>query len=354
MKKIGIITINDFGNYGNRLQCYAVQHYLESMGYSVENIYNTYRRSGFIVNSIKKVIQLLKYFSVRKNIDGRNQSFSEFNQHIKFSEERILRGRFHKNLTDQYDFFIAGSDQVWNPYYTSGNETKFLHFASEEKRIAFSASMGVDHLPEHVTESYRQGLSRFRSISVREDTAKTIIEELTGRKDIEVLVDPTMLLTGIEWEKVSVKPGIPYNSRYILAYFLGGLGTRAAVIKSIAEKYSCEIIDIYDMNSAFYTCGPQHFLELEKNAFLICTDSFHSAVFAFLFNRPFIVFDRENTKFNMDSRIETFLSKFGLQQSRYLAGRDVEQYLTWNYTAGYETLGKEREKARQFLANALS
>ena len=68
MKKIGIITINDFGNYGNRLQCYAVQHYLESMGYSVENIYNTYRRSGFIVNSIKKVIQLLKYFSVRKNI----------------------------------------------------------------------------------------------------------------------------------------------------------------------------------------------------------------------------------------------------------------------------------------------
>ena len=73
MKKIGIITINDFGNYGNRLQCYAVQHYLESMGYSVENIYNTYRRSGFIVNSIKKVIQLLKYFSVRKDIDGRNQ-----------------------------------------------------------------------------------------------------------------------------------------------------------------------------------------------------------------------------------------------------------------------------------------
>lgn len=40
MKKIGIITINDFGNYGNRLQCYAVQHYLESMGYSVENIYD--------------------------------------------------------------------------------------------------------------------------------------------------------------------------------------------------------------------------------------------------------------------------------------------------------------------------
>ena len=83
MKKIGIITINDFGNYGNRLQCYAVQHYLESMGYSVENIYNTYRRSGFIVNSIKKVIQLLKYFSVRKNIDV---YLVKNNEQIKISE----------------------------------------------------------------------------------------------------------------------------------------------------------------------------------------------------------------------------------------------------------------------------
>ena len=354
MKKIGIITINDFGNYGNRLQCYAVQHYLEDMGYSVENIYNTYRRSGFIVNSIKKVIQLLKYFSVRKNIDGRNRSFSEFNKHIKFSKECILRGRFHKKLTDQYDFFIAGSDQVWNPYYTSGNETKFLNFASEEKRIAFSASMGVDHLPDNVTESYRQGLNRFRSISVREDAGKKIIEELTGRKDIEVLVDPTMLLTDKEWEKVSEKPDIPYNSRYIFAYFLGGMGKRAAVIKSIAERYSCKIIDIYDMDSAFYTCGPQHFLELEKNAFLICTDSFHSAVFAFLFNRPFIVFDRENTEFNMDSRMETLLSKFGLQKSKYLADRDIDQYFSWDYTTGYEILEEEREKAQRFLANALS
>ena len=52
--------------------------------------------------------------------------------------------------------------------------------------------------------------------------------------------------------------------------------------------------------------------------------------------------------------MDTFLSKFGLQQSKYRAGRDVEQYLTWDYTAGYETLEKEREKAWRFLSNALS
>ena len=354
MKKIGIITINDFNNYGNRLQCYAVQCCLESMGYLGENIYNTYSRDGFIVNSGRKIIRKLRSFRRRNIVAVRKQNFTEFNQNIRFSKDRIINGRFDKDLSDRYDFFITGSDQVWNPYDSGRSEIDFLTFASEEKRISFSASMGVEKIPDQMREKYREYLKDYHRISVREETAKMIIEELIGRTDIEVLVDPTMLLTAKEWEKVSVKPGIPYNSRYILAYFLGGLGTRAAVIKSIAEKYSCEIIDIYDMNSVFYTCGAQHFLELEKNAFLICTDSFHSAVFAFLFNRPFIVFDRENTKFNMDSRMETFLSKFGLQQSKYRVDRDVDQYFNWNYTAGYETLEKEREKARRFLANALS
>lgn len=354
MKKIGVITINDFNNYGNRLQCYAVQRYLESMGYIVENIYNTYSCDGFILNSGKRLIRYLRDFQRRNIIAERNQNFIEFNQNIRFSKDRIINGQFDINLNDRYDYFITGSDQVWNPYDSGRSEIDFLTFASAEKRISFSASMGVEKIPDQMRKKYRDYLENYHRISVREETAKTIIEELTNRTDVEVLVDPTMLLTAKEWEQVSEKPDIPYHSRYILTYFLGGMGEKTDVIRSIAETYSCEIIDIYDVQSPFYTCGPQHFLELEKNAFLICTDSFHSAVFAFLFNRPFIVFDRENTKFNMSSRTETLLSKFGLQQSKYLAGRDVERYLTWDYTAGYETLEKEREKARRFLANALS
>ena len=40
MGKIGVVTVNDFNNYGNRLQCYAVQAYLERLGHSPENIFN--------------------------------------------------------------------------------------------------------------------------------------------------------------------------------------------------------------------------------------------------------------------------------------------------------------------------
>lgn len=354
IKKIGVITINDFNNYGNRLQCYAVQNYLEKMGYIVENIYNEYERDGFIVKSGKRILREIKSFPKRKIIAARKKSFDEFNRNIHFSDECIINGKVKSGLNEKYDFFITGSDQVWNPYDTGRSEVDFLTFASEEKKISFSASIGVEKLPDNVVEQYNRYLNSFKCISVREETARKIVEKLTNRKDIEVLLDPTMLLTTEEWEEIAQKPDINYSSKYILIYFLGGVGDRKRIIDNIANQYSCEVIDIYDKNSVFYTCGPQHFLDLVKNAFLICTDSFHSAVFSFLFGRPFIVFERKNTKYNMNSRMNTFLSKYGLLQNKYISGKNLDDYLKWDYSEGYIILEKERERARCFLTDALS
>jgi len=40
MKRIGIHTITDYVNYGNRLQNYATQEILKQLGYEVESIIN--------------------------------------------------------------------------------------------------------------------------------------------------------------------------------------------------------------------------------------------------------------------------------------------------------------------------
>ena len=151
-KKIGVITINDFNNYGNRLQCYAVQNYLENLGYIVENIYNEYNPNSFIVNSGKRLIRQLRDFNKRKTIAIRNQNFNEFNKYINFSKEYIINGKFDKDLDKQYDFFVTGSDQVWNPCDSGRSEIDFLNFASSEKKISFSASMGVEELPNDAIE----------------------------------------------------------------------------------------------------------------------------------------------------------------------------------------------------------
>ena len=43
MKKVGILTLNGYQNYGNRLQNYAVQEVIKSLGFEAETIINFIR-----------------------------------------------------------------------------------------------------------------------------------------------------------------------------------------------------------------------------------------------------------------------------------------------------------------------
>ena len=195
---------------------------------------------------------------------------------------------------------------------------------------------------------------KFKAISVREDKGKEIIEDLTGRKDIEVLVDPTMLLTSDEWDKVAKRPEQLQRDKYILTYFLGELSdSRKKEIQRIAKENDCEVINLLDENDAFFATGPSEFLYLEKNAFLICTDSFHSSIFAILYNRPFVIFNREGNVQGMNSRIETLLSKFKLENREYNGKNITNENLHHDYTEAYKILEQEREKSKNFLQKAL-
>ena len=354
--EIGIVTINDDNNYGNRLQNYAVQQFCKKNDLKVETIKNRP-----LLNDKENLSKKFKYYyrikEILKNIKAnlkrlkRLKCFRNFNKNIIFSKkffniENLSWGK-------KYDFFIVGSDQVWNPKFKRLSDFDLLAFAKPEQRIAFSASFGISELPENCKEKAKRELEKFKAISVREEKGKEIIEELTGRKDVQVLVDPTMLLTSEEWDKVAKKPEQLKTDKYILNYFLGKLSEkRKKEIERVANENNCEIINILDKNSPFYQTGPSEFLYLEKNAFLICTDSFHSSVFAILYNKPFIVFNREDNKVNMNSRIETLLKKFNLH-NREFTGTITKENLKHDYTEAYKILKKEKEKSIKFLKEAL-
>lgn len=351
MKRIGLITINDNNNYGNRLQNYAVQIKLEKMNHECITIKNdvclnnkTDRYKNSFIFQLKKLKRFIKR-SKRKKL------FLEFNRYINFS-----KGYFYwsteKSLIN-YDFLVIGSDQVWNPTFRRLSDFDLAVFNGRTKKISFAASFGISELPEQYKEKTSKALKDFKAISVREDAGKKIVEELTEREDVEVLVDPTMLLTVEEWNKVVKKPEQLKTDKFILNYFLGELSENyKKEIERIAKENHCEIINILDKNSPFYQTGPSEFLYLEKNAFLVCTDSYHSSIFAILFNRPFLVFDREDNWEKMNSRIETLLSKFKLEDRR-CNGQITEEMLKANYIDTYKILEKEREKSMQFLKKAL-
>ena len=355
MRKIAIITKNDINNYGNRLQNYALQRFLQEI--SKENYIITIKNISQLNNDkdkrIKNYLKRIKNIYAKKVIkksDFRKKMFINFDKNINFSKK--VYDKYHKIEEKSFDYFIVGSDQVWN-YNFDMPSMYFLSFSNKDKNISYAASFGIECIPQNLKKIYRNGLNNFKSISVREEAGKKIVEELTGREDVQVLVDPTMLLTAKEWDKVAKKPEQLKTDKYILNYFLGELSEeRKEEINRAAKENNCEVINILDKNSPFYQTGPSEFLYLEKNAFLICTDSFHSSVFAVLYNRPFIVFDREDSLVSMNSRIETLINKFNLKNRKF-TGKITEKNLNHDYKEAYEILEKERKKSDDFLRKAL-
>ena len=337
MKKIGIVTIYDLSNYGNRLQNYAVKKVLRS-----------------ISDGTVKEISAVNHFLLLKNII----------QYRKASCKRMLKFyRFSAGSRDieylcdyndnEYDYVICGSDQLWNPYW-SNNKFTFATFAAKEKRIAYSASFGVSKIPEEKKTQYIKCLSEMNAISVREEAGAKIVKDLTGR-DVEVLIDPTLMLDQEEWTSVARKPKHFRKKTYIMTYFLGEIDSEYRnYIEKIAGEMECEIINLEQENQNNYwnTVGPAEFIWLIEHCSLFFTDSFHGSIFSILMEVPFVVFERKSNIGSMSSRIDTLLKKFQLEDRKY-NNESTEKILDTNYSHVSSILEEERKKAYDFLKAAI-
>lgn len=353
MKNIAIVTCIGKSNFGNRLQNYALQKVLEDLGHNVEILDNISYLNN-IDNYDENYKEYLEYKKEKEKRDYSNRFriayFEEFDKNVKFKDGMVTA----LNLANTgYDYYVVGSDQVWNPHHGKLKDLDLLVGIDNDKRISYAASIGIDELPEEVKEKAKEEWLKFKAISVREDKGKEIIEKLTGRNDVQVSLDPTMLLSSEEWSKLAKKPKQLKIDKYILNYFLGELSAeRKSEIERIAKENDCEIINILDKNGPYYETGPSEFLYLEQNAFLICTDSFHSSVFSILFDRPFIVFNREDINKSMNSRIDTLINTFKLSNRNY-EGKITVDNLKHDYSEAFKILENKRREAKEYLEKAL-
>lgn len=364
MKKIALLTLNGNSNYGNKLQHYGLQKYIKKLNCHVETIYfYEYKKvTTEIIAYIKGILKDLYYRRLGKRIifflkrisHKRYKNFKKFDRLIDYSKSYVYKDKYHCN--DYYDSYVVGSDQVWNVKFHTFSKYYLLQDIVTDNKVSYSSSFGISELPNDYHKMFKDNLSLFKAISVREDKGKEIINNL-GINGVEVLIDPTMLLTENEWESVSSRPkqlDKIKSDKYILNYFLGDLSlSRKKEIERVALENDCFIINLLNKNDPFYTCGPSEFLYLEKNAFLICTDSFHSSVFAILFNRPFVVFEREDRFDKMSSRIDTLINKFHLVNRKYNGVKISQENLNHDYKEAYKILEREREKSKDFLVKSL-
>lgn len=351
MKKIGILTITRGPmNFGNRLQNYALQTVLEDLGARPETIYaaELLKHSIFLSRCKQLAKRFIKTSSRRRHFDAFDRRYIHASRLIRFGDHTPPA------LADEYDAFIAGSDQVWNPGFWFNSDFEYAAFAPEHKRFSYAASFGVDAIPPEHRQAVAARLRGMQAISVREERGAAIVRELTGR-DAPVHVDPTMLLPPERYHAIEAPPAVALPEKYLLTFFLGQLSEEARrFAQQTAQLAGLEMIELDDLpENALFSCGPAHFLYLLHHAAYICTDSFHGTVFSILFQKPFTVFERGGTATNMESRLTTLLGRMRLESRCYGALSPRDSLSPPDYRPAAERLAAERLRGREYLQRIL-
>lgn len=343
--KIGIITFHRAINYGALLQTYALQKYLnlsnfdaEVIDYRCEYMENFYKTFTIKNKSVKQIVRALLNF---KNAYRKKQKFHSFlNQNVRISSEVYNKSNIDKsNLI--YDKFITGSDQVFNYACSNFDKTYFLDFVNKsENKISYAASFGMKKVPDVYENEYKDLLSSFSSLSIRENAGQEIVKKIIG-KESELSVDPVFLLKSEEWEKIAKKPKF---ENYILIYKLNSSNLIFDFARKLSEITGKKIIalnfDLVDQMKTpdikgIYSASIEEFLGYLKYSDYVVTNSFHGTAFSIIFHKKFYV-EALQKDFKPNDRVESLLNLTGLNQCKVRTLEDckLNVYRDYNFSDG--------------------
>lgn len=348
MKSAAIVTLPGMFNYGNMLQKYAVQSLLKAAGASPVTFEF---RDESAVSKLKKGYYKLtgRWTPSAEELmtDERRARFKAFASHI--SLETVTKSS--DSSLSGFDVYFSGSDQVWNPHYIDSFRSAFLPFAPKDRRMAISASFGIEDIPSKYVEMFRKSIGEFSRISVREDAGKRLVKQLIGR-EVPVLADPTLGVTRDEWLSLANDELVPHEP-YVLAYVLGSNGEQTQlVVDATSSSYGAKVISLSDRDSSRQLpAGPSEFLGLINSADHVITDSFHCALFAALFKRPLTIM-RRNEQSSSFSRLDTLVRKLGIEEAVFNGNIDSigSRFAYENIDAAIE---RERHRLTAYVADCV-
>ncbi len=378
--RIGIITIINVNNYGAELQAYALQRFLQLMGYDAEIIDYPYYKNHLHIRErasrpfyayplkyrLKEWARMLADMAVRrfkrKSVKERERKFLKFHEMNTAFSDKCYR-RYSELYAEPpiYDVYCVGSDQVWNPYCYTNLNPYFLTFATHgSKKFSYASSFGVDKLPDAVKKTYKMGLGGLGRISVRESAGVVLVKELTGR-DAYLVADPTLLLDENEWSRVErcVKKN---TADYVLVYELHPLPTIMEMAVKIAKIRKLEVVRLCkDQTSSSHMdgvvniidAGPAEFVYLFRHATCVITNSFHGTAFSVNFHKNFYCVLSKNAKNNC--RQTSLLSLCGLVDRIIWEGEDLPDIsdIDINYKKVIPALESFVSESKQFIKEAI-
>ena len=331
MKKIGIITYHKFYNYGSMLQAFALQRYLEDNGADAEIINYTIKdnkenKGDILVSRLRRMFNPIKretmFFKLKNPaiIQSHKERFDDFySKYIKLGNKEYATEKELKEDLPNYDIYMVGSDQMWNPYIKIRSNAFYLSFVPDDKiKVSYAPSIGGKIISNIYQKEMKQYLERFDYLSCRDKIGSEILSKLLNR-EVKTVVDPTLLLNRDYWSKL-LKPKENIEERYIVCYFLGNKRENIEWAIKKEKKLGIKVYFIYSLANDIikglnylFDVGPQEFLWLIKNAQYVCTDSFHGTIFSINFGKQFFSFTkRKDGEGSDNNRIYQVLEEFGI------------------------------------------
>lgn len=361
-KKIAILTLYYQNyNYGGLLQAYALQKIIETMGYECKQIAYKRRRRDVFFRKIRVILRMpyiekkdfvLYYIDkikrkTNKEKDISNRTIDKFNEFMEIiPHTEVVDSKKISRLINEFDLYVVGSDQVWNPEFTS-SVFLFDFLPDNVPRISYAASIRLNKLERNDIKKMKKYLEKFSYISVREKNAKLLLENIGINRGIDVLVDPTMLLKRRDWDRIAVLP--EYDFDYIFLYLVRE-NSCLNQIKEFARRNQLKIVSVLqpgriiesdgDDNIIQTIAGPREFLGLIKKATYVIPNSFHGTVFSIIYNKQFYTYGLSY----QDDRKKTILDEFNLRDRLIDYSVDINR-VDWK-EIDYETINTKLEFRR--------
>lgn len=341
--KIGILTFWwSEDNYGQLMQCYALQKYLRDAGHEAfliryrweKDVKDSFTNRLLKATNPQKIINHIKYKlykrTVNKEYSLNNRKFSDFrSKYINYTDKIYYSYDDLKRNPPKADIYIVGSDQVWRfGHRALKRDMKKLHAyfldfgEATTKRLSYAASWGITELKDDFIKEISPLLQKFEYVSVRERSGLSICEKC-GITQAEWVPDPTMLIDAEIYRNIYRESEIRKPLKpYLLLYMLNNdCDFEITKVYDFANSQDLDVVyvtgnGVIDKYDKYFATIPE-WLYLIDNARYIITNSFHCCVFSTLFEKQYAAVPLTGIHVGMNSRLDSLFERFGIE-SRYL------------------------------------
>ncbi len=367
--KIGIITYwtsND--NYGQALQCWALQEFLRKNGHKPFLI--RYSRKNPIKSKItlSKVVRILfhlpKYIKLRdiaqkkqkyyQTTNNEPRRFEAFKEQYLDKTEIIYNEKTIKENPPKSDYYICGSDQIWGE-----DEIYYLNFLPKgAKKIAYAVSMATEmkNRDDEFKSKMKEWLSDFIFIGTRENAGINACK-MVGIEGAQQVVDPTLLLDRHDYDHI--RKHYPINQPYILLYLIGNpIDMDVKEVYGYAEEKGLKVVyvAVQGQMDEYEKSYPEigQWIDLVANAELVVTNSFHGTVFSLIYQKPFVAIPLSKPLTTKNVRLMDLLEQTGTSSLLYQGNLDENTKITINRQDYFLNYCSKQDYSKKILLRTIS